>query len=301
MNLTHVLAFHRVATAGSFTVASRLAGVSQPTLSAQVRSLEQSAGVALFERGGRGVRLTAAGEQLFAATRKLAEAMDEVGRLLASNRAPTRGHLRIAADSAVHVLPVLAELKKAAASLSFSLHIDNSAAVMARVLSSEADIGIMARPTDNARLFSTMIRQDRLVLLVSRKDAFAHRKRARLTDLAGRDLVVRERGSITREVAEARLESAGIRTGQVFDVGTREAVSEAVAAGFGIGLAFASEVGRDPRLVAVRIQDADVAVAEYAICLSERRSIGTVAKFLETARRLAIRNGWLTDHNSSGP
>src|SRR5690606_6229888 len=173
MNLTHVLAFHRVATAGSFTVASRLAGVSQPTLSAQVRSLEQTMGVALFERGGRGVRLTAAGEQLFASTRKLAEAMDEVGRLLATNRAPVRGHLRIAADSAVHVLPVLAELKKAAASLSFSLHIDNSAAVMARVLSTEADIGVMARPTDNPRLFSTMIRQDRLVLLVSRKDPLA--------------------------------------------------------------------------------------------------------------------------------
>src|SRR5690606_26851988 len=210
MNLTHVLAFHRVATAGSFSVASRLAGVSQPTLSAQVRSLEQAAGVALFERGGRGVRLTPAGEQLFAATRKLAEAMDEVSRLLSNNRAPSRAHLRIAADSAVHVLPILAELKKSTASLGFSLHIDNSAAVTARVLSSEADIGVMAKPTDNPRLFSAMIRQDRLVLLVSRKDPLAQRKRVQLTDLAGRDLVVRERGSITREVAEKRLQSAGI-------------------------------------------------------------------------------------------
>lgn len=301
MNLTHVLAFHRVATAGSFTVASRLAGVSQPTLSAQVRSLEQSAGVALFERGGRGVRLTTAGEQLYTATRKLADAMDEVGRLLATSRAPGRGHLRIAADSAVHVLPILAELKKAAASLSFSLHIDNSAAVMSRVLSREADIGVMARSTDDPRLFSAMIRQDRLVLLVNRKDPLANRKRARLTDLAGRDLVVRERGSITREVAEARLKSAGIETGQVFDVGTREAVAEAVAAGFGIGLAFASEVGRDPRLVAIQIYGADVAVAEYAICLAERHNLGTVARFLETAHRLAIRYGWLTDSNRSGP
>ncbi len=301
MNLTHVLAFHRVATAGSFTIASRLAGVSQPTLSAQVRALEQSAGAALLERGGRGVRLTAAGEQLFAATSKLAEAMDEVERLLATSRSPARGHLRIAADSAVHVLPILAELKKTAASLGFSLTIDNSAAVTARVLSGAADIGVMARSTADQRLFSTMIRQDRLVLLVSRKDPLASRKRARLTDLAGRDLVVRERGSITREVAEARLASAGVKTGQVFDVGTREAVGEAVAAGFGVGLAFATEVGRDPRLVAVRIHDADVAVAEYAICLSERRSLGSVAKFLETARQLAVRNGWLSDRAASGP
>jgi len=121
-----------------------------------------------------------------------------------------------------------------------------------------------------------------------------------LTDLAGRDLVVRERGSITREVAESRLKAAGVQTGQVFDVGTREAVAEAVAAGFGVGLAFASEVGRDPRLVALRILGADVAVAEYAICLSERRNLGSVAKFFETARQLAIRNGWLTDGNNSG-
>src|SRR5690606_17500667 len=127
---------------------------------------------------------------------------------------PGRGHLRIAADSAIHVLPVLSELKKTAASLSFSLQIDNSAAVIARVLSGEADIGVMARPTSDQRLFSMMIRQDRLVLLVSRKDPLARRKKARLTDLAGRDLVVREKGSITREVAEARLASADVVTGQ---------------------------------------------------------------------------------------
>ncbi|MCL4768561.1 MAG: LysR family transcriptional regulator [Hyphomicrobiaceae bacterium] len=300
MNIIHVLAFHRVATAGSFTIAARLAGVSQPTLSAQVRALERSAGASFFERSGRGVRLTAAGEQLFAATRRLAEAMEEVGRLLAAGRSPARGHLRISADSAVHVLPVLTELKKTAASLGFSLNIDNSAAVMARVLKGESDVGVMARSTADQRLFSTMIRQDRLVLLVGKRDPLAERKRARLTDLSGRDLVVRERGSITREVAEARLASGGIKTGQVFDVGTREAVGEAVAAGFGIGLAFASEVGRDPRLVPVRIHGADVAVAEYAICLSERRSLGAVAKFLETARRLAIRNGWLTDRGDAG-
>jgi DNA-binding transcriptional LysR family regulator len=101
-------------------------------------------------------------------------------------------------------------------------------------------------------------------------------------------------------VAEAQLKNAGVRMGQVFDVATREAVGEAVAAGFGVGLAFASEVGRDPRLIAVPIHGADLAVAEYAICLASRRSLTPVAKFLETARRLAQRNGWMWDSGSSG-
>ena len=61
MNLTHILAFHRVAAAGSFTHAARLSGVSQPTLSGQVRDLEKLIGRRLFERTGRRVRLTETG------------------------------------------------------------------------------------------------------------------------------------------------------------------------------------------------------------------------------------------------
>ena len=70
------------------------------------------------------------------------------------------------------------------------------------------------------------------MLLVSAADPWARRSRVSVADLAGRDLVVRERGSITREVFEARIKGARIKTGQIFDVATREAVQEAVAAGF---------------------------------------------------------------------
>ena len=99
--------------------------------------------------------------------------------------------------------------------------------------------------------------------------------------------MVRERGSITREVFEARIKSARIKTGQIFDVATREAVQEAVAAGFGIGIVFTSEAGKDTRLKTIPIADQDVSVAEYAICRSERRRLGLVARFIETAHRLA--------------
>ena len=131
------------------------------------------------------------------------------------------------------------------------------------------------------------------MLLVSAADPWARRSRVSVADLAGRDLVVRERGSITREVFEARIKSARIKTGQIFDVATREAVQEAVAAGFGIGIVFTSEAGKDTRLKTIAIADQDVTVAEYAICRSERRRLGLVARFIETAHRLATARGWL--------
>lgn len=295
MNLNHVLAFHKVAAAGGFTVAARLSGVSQPTLSAQVRALERTMGTTLFERSGRRVRLTPAGEALFSATARLSEAMTEVADVVTRDRTAVRGGLRISADSAIHVIPVLAELKRRVRGLAFSLRIDNSSNVIAQVLNEEADVGVMARQISDPRLFAVKIREDRLMLLVSAADPWARRPRVSVADLAGRDLVVRERGSITREVIEARIKSARIRTGQIFDVATREAVQEAVAAGFGTGIVFASEAGKDARLRTIAISDQDVAVAEYAVCRSERRRLGLVARFLETAHRLAMVRGWLAD------
>ena len=293
MNLTLVLAFHKVATAGSFTHAARMSGVSQPTLSGQVRQLEKSIGKRLFERTGRRVRLTPAGEALFVATGRLADAIGSVERVLEGNYGERSGVLRVSADSAVHVLPVLGHMKKSAGELNFSLRIDNSSEVTAQVLNEEVDVGVMARATADARLSSAKIRQDRLVLLVSRRDPLAARKRLKLADFAGRDLVVRERGSITREVMEQQLDAAGIRTGQVFDVATREAVREAVAAGFGAGVVFASEAGNDARLTTLAIQGADLTVAEYAICRAERRRVPLIAQFFDAAARMAAMHRWL--------
>jgi len=293
MNLTRILAFHRVASAGSFTLAARMNGVSQPTLSAQVRALELSAGGALFERSRRRIRLTPLGEKVFEATQRLAGAMDEVERALAGQQGVGAGRLRVAADSAIHVLPVLAELRKRSPELEFSLRIDNSASIIAQVLNEEADVGVMARPTADVRLASVKIREDRLVLLVAADDPLARRRQARWTDIAGRELVIREKGSITREVAEAELKRAKVKAVRVFDVATREAVQEAVAAGFGIGIVFASEVSRDPRLRPLPIADANPGVAEYAICRAERRGLRLIARFLEAAQRVAGAMHWL--------
>jgi aminoethylphosphonate catabolism LysR family transcriptional regulator len=294
LNLTFVLAFHRVATAGSFTRAARMSGVSQPTLSAQVRDLERSVGVSLFHREGRQIRLTAAGERLLQTTTRLAAAIDEVESALAQPHSGARGTLRISADSAIHVIPVLAQLKRASPGFKFSIRIDNSQQVTAHVLNNEADLGVTARPVSDPRLTSIKIREDRLVLLVGPRDPWFKRKRVDLADLAGRDLVVREQGSITREVMERCLAQAGVEPGQTFDVGTREAVKEAVAAGFGVGVVFASEAGGDSRIRALAVLGAELSVSEYAICHAERRRIALIARFFDVAQKLAHTNRWLS-------
>jgi aminoethylphosphonate catabolism LysR family transcriptional regulator len=289
MNLTQLRAFHVVARAGSFSLAARTGSASQPTLSAQVKALEAGYGVGLFARKGRGVQLTPAGQSLHAITTRLFAAEEEAQALLAGSRALTRGHLRVSADSAYHVMPILAALKRRHEGLTFSLKIDNSAAVLDQLIDHGADVAVMAKQTSDPRLYSIKLREDRLVLFVQRRHPWAKRRRIPFADVAGRDLVVRERGSITREVFEARLGAANVKPGTLIEVQTREAVREAVAAGFGIGVVFESEFGNDPRFRPIHVADADLAVSEYVVCLEERRRLALVRTFIDIAAQFAAR------------
>ena len=97
---------------------------------------------------------------------------------------------------------------------------------------------------------------------------------------------MRERGSITREVFEAELARAGITPGAIIDVQTREGVREAVAEGFGIGVVFESEFGTDARFLPLPVTGANLAVAQYIVCLAERRELALVSAFLDAALRL---------------
>ncbi len=225
--------------------------------------------------------LTPLGQNLHAITARLFAAEDDAKALLAGARNLARGHLRVAADSATHVMPLLAELKQRRPGLTFSLAVGNSSDVLRQVLDHAVDVAVMAKHVSDPRVHALRLRTDRLVLFVPRAHPWGSRKSVALEALAGQDLVIRERGSITREVFEARLAEAGVKPGALVEVQTREAVREAVAAGFGIGIIFDSEFGQDPASAKLTVKGADLNVAEYVVCLEERRRLPLVRALLE--------------------
>ena len=287
LNSTLLRAFHQVALAGSFTGAARAGAASQPTLSAQVRALEAGSGVALFNRSGRTISLTPLGHSLFALTTRLFAAEDEARALLAGTLTLARGQLRVAADSPAHVMPPLAQLKRWHEGVTFTLRIGNSSEVIGHVLDFEADVGVTAKQTSDPRLYSRKLRRDRLVLFVPTQHGWARRRSVRIAELTERELVIRERGSITRELFETRLAESGVRPRHLIEVQTREAVREAVLAGFGIGIVFKSELGEDAQTHPISVGDVDLVVTEYVICLEERRGLPLVRSFFQAAEVVA--------------
>lgn len=281
MNAAQLRAFHAVASAGGFTRAAQRLGVTQPTLSGQVKALEETYGVELIERRGRQLVLTEIGAALLDLTRRIFGLTEEAEQLLAAARGLERGHLRLGADAPYHVLPALSAFTKRYPKLRLSLSVGNSETLIRDLFDHRIDVAVVANLVPDARLHALPVRRDRLVLFVPKAHPWARRRSVRPAELAGERLVLREPGSSTRRVFETAMARAGVALEEVIEINSREAVREAVAAGLGIGVVSESEFGNDPRLVKVTLAEADLGATEYVACLAERRELRLIRAFLE--------------------
>ena len=285
MNYAQIRAFHVVAEAGSFTRAAERIHVTQPTLSGQVAALEARYGVKLFER--RGLELTDLGRGLRDLTRRLFGLEAEAEQLLTSAQGLTAGLLRVGADAPYQVVPLLARFSRRHPGIRLSMSFGNSERVLQELLDRRCDIAVLPDIESDARIHARPFHRDRLVVFVPRDHPWAGRRSLRISELAGQRLVLREPGSTTRAVLDRALAEAGVTSGAALEIGSREAVREAVAAGLGIGAVFESEFGRDPRLHRLQIRDVDLHAVEYAACLQERRPVRVVRAFFDLLQETA--------------
>jgi aminoethylphosphonate catabolism LysR family transcriptional regulator len=282
INHAQLRAFHAVADAGGFTRAAALLHVSQPTLSAQVGALEAAYGVRLFERRGRKVIPTELGRALLDLTRRLFALEGEAEALLAATRGLKSGHLRVGADAPYHVIAALAAFGRRYPGVRLSLATGNSDMLLHDLLEHRIDVAVIANVPGDPRLDARPLRHDRLVAFVDRQHDWARRRRpVALAELTGRRLVLREPGSTTRRLFEAAMARAGLAVGEVLEIGSREAVREAVAAGLGIGIVAETELGDDRRLVRLALAGGQLDSVEYLVCLAASRELRLVRAFLE--------------------
>lgn len=281
-SVTQLRAFHFVATSGGYSQAAREMAVSQSTLSGQVRQLEALSGVVLFERGPRGVTLTADGVALYEVTSRLFAALSEAGRMLKSRKADG-GRLRLASDGTAHSLPILGALRRRRPRLVFSIQLHNSDSVIEQIIQYRADVGITAQMPKDSRFHIQPLTSMKIGVLLPKSHDWTRRQSLSVKDLQGMPFVLRERGSRTREVFEQNLAAHGVTLGETIEVSARDGVSEAVAAGFGMGVIADLEFGFDTRLHFLPLRDARLAIDEYVVCLDERRRMPMIVDFFRCA------------------
>lgn len=286
MRLTQLRSFHAVARAGGFTGAARLLHISQPTVTTQVKFLEETYGVELFYRRGHKVRLTPFGEQLFGLAQRIFALEAETVNMLKDVGELKSGHLRVGAVGPYHVTEMLAGFNRRFPGIQVSVRVGNSAEVLQGLLDYQTDVAVLAQFNEDPRFHSLPYSRHPIVLFVHRRHRFARRGAIRIAELQGEDMVLREVGSTTRKALDDALRRANVKPRVVMEIGSREAVREAVIKGVGIGAVSEVEYVPDRELVKVRLADVEIHTHAHVVCLEERRAARLVDAFLCIAQEL---------------
>jgi LysR family hydrogen peroxide-inducible transcriptional activator len=213
--------------------------VSQPTLSSQLKKLEQSLGVQLIERAPNNVSLTAAGEEIVARARRILEATDEVVTLARSQHDPLAGRLRVALLPTIgpYLLPRVAPaVRKALPRLELHLYEYQTAPMLQKLHAGELDVGILALPVDTAGLEARELYREAFSVALPEHHPLAARHSVRVADLKGEKLLLLEEGHCLRDQALEVCSRAGVHEQQDFRATSLETLRQMVASGAGITL-----------------------------------------------------------------
>jgi molybdate transport repressor ModE-like protein len=268
-----------VARLGSLGRAARELGITQPAASSRIRSMERQLGVALVDRSPRGSRLTDAGALVTDWARRIVEASEafDVGAQALRDRRDSR--LRVAASMTIaeYLLPGwLIALRAARPDTAVSLLAGNSTVVAERLLADEADLGFVEGPTVPAGLDAVVIAHDHLIVVTAPSHPWARRRKpVEAAELAATPLILREKGSGTRQVLEGAL---GSLARPLIELSSTTAVKSSALSG--AGPAVLSELALGEELSARRL----VPIPVHGVRL--RRSLRAV---------------WPTGHRPTGP
>ncbi len=239
LNLHQLATFQVVAKHCSFVRAAEELHFSQPAVSAQIRHLEKSLGLKLFDQIGRKTHLTQAGEELYLYSQKIFSVIDETLEIMEALRSPHYGRLSVGADTTVgsYVIPgLLGKFQQIYPQVEISLQVLNRAALVEAIMNNRVDMAVMGSVPDDVSVDIEPFAYNPLVLIASPTHRLAGRKGVPIEELGREHFLLREIGSGTRAALENALQEAGVPLQLSMQVGNNSAIKQGVAAGLGIAL-----------------------------------------------------------------
>lgn len=238
-NLYPLHVFRLVALSGSATRTAQELLISQPAVSAHLRSLEQRFGEPLFERTSRGMLLTRTGEVVLEQANRLFALYQELPALADAARGQVRGEVMVAASStpgAYCVPELLRRFQEKYPEAYTTLIVGDSAEVLKWLHEYRVLLGVVGEMVMDEELHRQEIGADELRLVTTTGDSLQRVREIKGEHLRDRTLFLREQGSSTRADAEALLGSLIPAFGRVVEVSSAEAIKQAVASGLGVAV-----------------------------------------------------------------
>lgn len=237
LNLSQLMTLALVARHGSYTRAAEVLGISQPSVSQQIKELERACGIPLVLLRGRSLALTPLGQELAAFGERLALERERAARAVERHRSGSGGYVAVAASmtTGTYLLPkMVAKFLDAHPGVRVDVRVGNSGEIVKLILDDVADVGVIEGPVFEEGVLVTPFSDDVLVCVCGPKHRFASARRVQPGEFATETLLVREPGSGSRDVVLSELERSKMQFGRIALFGTNETIKAAVAAGLGI-------------------------------------------------------------------
>lgn len=269
MSMLQLRAFDAVVAEGGIGAAARALGVSQPTVSAQLRALEQQHGVRLVERSTG--EPTAVGERLREVTAPMIALERAARAVLTGAEGSGDGVFTVAADAPSHLMPVLRGLRPAFPHTVFEVRAMNSSTSLRAVEAGEVDLAIAADVPEAPTLHRRELQRQDLAAVLPVDHPLARDKTLPLAALASETIVAREEGSRTRAALTRAARARGVALRHAVVADDRETMLAAVISGFGIGILAENEMIDDPRIVMLDLRRPTISLTEHLVCAAHRR------------------------------
>ncbi|MCK5092967.1 MAG: LysR family transcriptional regulator [Gammaproteobacteria bacterium] len=230
--------FESVARHLNFTRAAEELHLTQPAVSMQIKQLEQSVELPLFEHMGKKVFLTEAGNEMYHYSRSIAQLLDEADEVFEELKGMHRGHLAISVASTANYFAtrLLAAFSKRFENITFSLDVTNRKTLMNQLDANEKDLVIMGKPPENMDLLVEPFMENPLVVIAPPSHPLVGKAGIPLISLQKESFVVREQGSGTRIAMERFFAEHKVSLTTGMEMSSNEAIKQAVEAGLGLGI-----------------------------------------------------------------
>ena len=287
MELAQIDAFIAAADCGSFSRAAELLNVAQPSLSNRIQSLEREVGQPLFERMGRGVKLTDSGRAFLPYAQRMMRTLSDGLMVLEGTRDGTAGRLMIGTAPAVgtYVLPRLLKVFcDNRSGIDVLVRTGHSDEVLQMVLDDDVQVGF-GRPISHPDVRTIVLYKDELVLVVSSQHRYAKRGTVKVDELQEESLILFDRDSSYYGLIVGLFRDLGVVPQQQMQMDSIEATKKMVESNLGIALLPEVSVEREIRLGTlhkVHIESAEPVQREIAVMYRRNKpQSGPMAAFLD--------------------
>jgi LysR family transcriptional regulator, low CO2-responsive transcriptional regulator len=230
--------FSAVARHNSFTRAAEELFLTQPTVSMQVKQLSKTVGLSLFEQVGKRLYLTEAGKELYTTCQEIFEQLSRFEIAIADIKGLKQGKLRIAVvTTAKYVIPrILGPFCQRYPGIDISLTVTNHQFIIEGMLTNQNDLYIMSQVPEEVDVQSHPFLENPLVVLACRNHPLVGEQNIPIARLADEPFIMREPGSNTRKEVQRIFEENHLSLRVKLDLGSNEAIKQAVAGGLGISV-----------------------------------------------------------------